>query len=435
LPLGIHKLRAIFMKLSALFCISIFTAVSTVRAQSWTVVYLTPSTASPSSVNATTGFQQAGSTGAAGHSEIWSDTADSSVDLNPPGASASILYAIAASHQFGSAVFGSSNHAGMWSGTAASFVDLNPTGVTDSFINAAAGSQQAGSVGAGLNSHAAIWFGTAASFIDLNPSGVTSSALLATSGSQQAGIARFNGNSISHAGIWSGTPSSFVDLNPPGASASFITSTTGSQQAGAAVFGANQHAVIWFGAATNFVDLNPLNSPASAINASIGSQQVGYIQIGSSTGNTHAGIWSGTAASFVDLHSFLTADYQASTAKAIWSDRARIFVAGSATNGITGNKEAVLWKFTPALPQAIPTIKITGKKSRTTSERSLVVRGRAGGDVTSVTYEIGKKTRTARGTTSWKFTAKLKPGKNKILISSHGPGGTSSSSKITITRL
>jgi hypothetical protein len=47
---------------------------------------------------------------------------------------------------------------------------------------------------------------------------------------------------------------------------------------------------------------------------------------------------------------------------------------------------------------------------------------------------LGKATRTAAGTTSWHFTAKLKPGKNRITVTAHGHGGDSTPAKITITR-
>ncbi len=67
---------------------------------------------------------------------------------------------------------------------------------------------------------------------------------------------------------------------------------------------------------------------------------------------------------------------------------------------------------------ASPTV--TSKVPKATTGRTLALRGTASdpAGITTVYYRIGGRgpVRTASGTTSWKFTAKLKPGRNKIEI-------------------
>ena len=154
---------------------------------------------------------------------------------------------------------------------------------------------------------------------------------------------------------------------------------------------------------------------------------MGYATI---NGNTHAGIWAGTAASFTDLHALLPSNYDYSDANAIWSDETTIMVAGLAYNHTTGWEEAVLWKYTPRVPK----LAVTGKKKIVTALPKIVVKGRAIGTVSSVTYKLGKSTRTANGTTAWKLTALLKPGRNTLTIIAHGPDGDSAPVKVVVTR-
>lgn len=73
-------------------------------------------------------------------------------------------------------------------------------------------------------------------------------------------------------------------------------------------------------------------------------------------------------------------------------------------------------------------------RTGTTTKPTAVISGKATGEVTSVTYKVGNKSGKATGTTSWKFTAKLKPGINVISVVATGPAGNSSTKKITITR-
>ncbi len=75
-------------------------------------------------------------------------------------------------------------------------------------------------------------------------------------------------------------------------------------------------------------------------------------------------------------------------------------------------------------------------KTATTAAPSYLVKGKATGSITSVSYRVGKSGafKKAAGTANWKFTAKLKPGKNEISVYATGPGGNSATKKITITR-
>ncbi len=55
--------------------------------------------------------------------------------------------------------------------------------------------------------------------------------------------------------------------------------------------------------------------------------------------------------------------------------------------------------------------------------------------MTSVSAKLGKKKLRAKGTTSWSLKLKkLKLGKNKVLLTASGPGGTSVPVKVTIVR-
>ena len=57
---------------------------------------------------------------------------------------------------------------GLWTGTAVSFIDLHPPGATDSRLYAMTSTQQAGVATIRGLEHAGIWAGTAASFVDLH---------------------------------------------------------------------------------------------------------------------------------------------------------------------------------------------------------------------------------------------------------------------------
>ena len=154
---------------------------------------------------------------------LWTGTAQSCVNLNPPGSTFAAAYGVNGGYQVGEA-FG---HAALWHGSASTHVDLNPSGSTSSHANGVGGNQQVGSAtvfvsGIGGRIHASLWTGSAASWIDLNPAMATDSEALGVSGSQQVGygsIGFVGFGAQNHAGIWGGTASSWVDLHgflPPG---------------------------------------------------------------------------------------------------------------------------------------------------------------------------------------------------------------------------
>jgi sugar lactone lactonase YvrE len=81
----------------------------------------------------------------------------------------------------------------------------------------------------------------------------------------------------------------------------------------------------------------------------------------------------------------------------------------------SGNNRVL--RFSPDRSASPPTLK--GKVPKKTTDRKLTIKGRASdtGGIVEIRYRIGKGAyRIALGTTSWKFSAKLKPGKNKIEI-------------------
>jgi hypothetical protein len=88
----------------------------------------------------------------------------------------------------------------------------------------------------------------------------------------------------------------------------------------------------------------------------------------------------------------------------------------------------------PPLPSA-PTVKISLGSKVTTTKSSLAVKGVAVGEVSRVNYRVGSgRWLVAQGTQSWKFKARLKPGKNVVMVMAQGPGGNSAPAKIKVTR-
>ena len=89
-------------------------------------------------------------------------------------------------------------------------------------------------------------------------------------------------------------------------------------------------------------------------------------------------------------------------------------------------------------PAAAVSAKIKGPKKVTTTSSSRVIKGTAASvaGITKVQVKVGKgKFKNAKGTTSWKFTAKLKPGLNTISVQATGGNAVKSSiAKIKVTR-
>lgn len=198
------------------------------------------------------------------HPFMWAGSADTAVDLTPLvlgfGAGRALSTDGIQQVGYGQQVIGNNAFSGafavLWTGTADSAINLNPPDSIESQARAVAGGQQ---VGFGYYPHhALLWTGSAESVVDLHPAGYTSSEANATNGVQQAG-AGFIGDmdaptSQSHALVWSGSAASAVDLNqflPPGYTDAAATGI----DAGGTVVGwaskgprnnpANVHAMMW----------------------------------------------------------------------------------------------------------------------------------------------------------------------------------------------
>ncbi len=470
---------------AALVC---FLATS-LRAETWTAVLLQPPGADGvATITAISGDRQVGYVDVGEferHAAAWSGSAGSFVDLNPAGSTFSAILAIEGNRQIGYARFGTTFHGGIWSGRPDSFIDLGP-----GYANSSNGTWQAGSV----NSRAVVWNGSAASRWELNPEGAFYSMITFASGNRFGGQATFNGSDY-HPGLWildPGSPGGFsfsdlyptssasskavlhaidddeqvlalvdafgkeravlwrdtaaslVDLHPVHAQSSRAESVAGSQQAGFAIIGEEAHAALWSGFAGSFADLHPPGWLNSRLYATSGARQVGAALL-DRWSSSRAAIWSGSAESFVDLHSFLPPGFSSSVAKFIWEGEGRILVAGYAVRSSTGRSEPVLWKPggdsppPPSVDQPSPTqrpsLSVARKRVVTTKSR-FVVKGRASVDTASVAYRVGSKGRwlKAQGRANWKFTAKLKSGKNLFTIVARNSMGSSTPLKLSIIR-
>jgi hypothetical protein len=92
-----------------------------------------------------------------------------------------------------------------------------------------------------------------------------------------------------------------------------------------------------------------------------------------------------------------------------------------------------------ALPPPQLTVSISGKRKLVTTAGHRVLKGTAvvvHGTLARVEVQVGHKAfRPAQGTSAWKFTAKLKPGRNKIVVRAvDRSGAVSPTVAITITR-
>jgi hypothetical protein len=152
-----------------------------------------------------------------------------------------------------------------------------------------------------------------------------------------------------------------VDLNPIGAVESVVYASSGAQQVGYTDFpthpGDAIHASLWSSTAASWVDLNPSGAAYSYAYGVWGSQQVGVAYVG---GVPRASLWSSTSSSWVDLHALLPSGFSSSTAKAIWTDGASIFVGGSGFNTLTNRNEALLWSYQVPAPSAGAVIALGG---------------------------------------------------------------------------
>lgn len=330
------------------FATLVFGAVASANAQ-WTVVSLHPagvvfpSEAYGVGVGQQVGYARVGSR----HASLWSGSASSWVDLNPPVATISEALGVSGGQQVGYAEVFAVVRASLWNGSAASWVDLHPTGATESVAYAVSGGQQVGYAGR----RASLWSGSATSWVNLHPSPdpgapfgtVTLSRAYGIGDGQQVGLVVIGGTE--RASLWTGSAASWVGLDPASASRSIAYGVSDGQQVGVATIGGMDRASLWTGTAASWVDLSPAGTFNSEALGVSGGMQVGYARLGGAT--PHASLWEGTAASWVDLHAFLPAHYTESYARAIVRNETGTYVAGSAYNALMARHEAMLWVLQP----------------------------------------------------------------------------------------
>lgn len=114
--------------------------------------------------------------GGSSHAGLWHGSADSWVDLGPIGSTVSYARAVYADKQVGATtinkiihegdwdVIYSNSHASLWSESADSWVDLHPSGASDSRINAILNDVQVGYADFENGRYAGLWRGTAQSW-------------------------------------------------------------------------------------------------------------------------------------------------------------------------------------------------------------------------------------------------------------------------------
>jgi hypothetical protein len=311
---------------------------------------------------------------------VWSGTAGSYVNLNPPGTfpdTFSEVYAVSQGKQVGRLASGGPWHAVIWSGDANSYVNLQPPGTFGSQARGVRGNQQVGDVletATSLGPHASLWSGTAESWVDLNPPGARSSVAYGVDGSQQVGsVTSAPFTAHGHASLWTGTGASWVDLEPAPAPGVFdivvsvANAVQGGQQVGTITYNVLgdthvDHAGYWIGTAGSWVDLHPDHRNVygeSRGNAVFGGYQVGQVETGfEDDSSPHAAIWHGTPESWVDLEQFLPANYSQSNAMGVWTDGHTIQVAGLAYNNTLNRTEAILWTSTVPEPTSFALLAI-----------------------------------------------------------------------------
>jgi uncharacterized membrane protein len=140
---------------------------------------------------------------------MWTGTAESMVDLTPPGFRAAQPQGFLGEYVVGNARESLSEplHAVLWNRPNNGVTDLTPAGLLVSHVEAAGGGQAVGWTGTG---YAYVWTGVDGSGVDLHPAGKLWSYALGTNGRQQVGYVD-NGTTV-NAALWSGTADSYVDL-------------------------------------------------------------------------------------------------------------------------------------------------------------------------------------------------------------------------------
>ena len=108
--------------------------------------------------------------------------------------------------------------------------------------------------------------------------------------------------------------------------------------------------------------------------------------------------------------------------------KAFAYKAGDTDSGVTAATYTIA-------PLPAPTLKLIGKKSFKTNKASVKIKGTSTGAY-EVDYAVGKDDgdyKIAKGVSPWSFTARLKPGKNRIYIYAIGEEEDSEALVVTVT--
>lgn len=151
------------------------------------------------------------SVGSSSHAFAMNMSDYSWVDLNPVGASASVVQDTHRGNHAGASVFDGLYRASVWSGDSHGWTNLHPAGAVWSRASAVFEDRQGGLVHSGVAAHAALWQGSADEWIDLHPAGASDSSVRAMYERYQAGFAKVAG--ADHAGLWTGSADSWFDLH------------------------------------------------------------------------------------------------------------------------------------------------------------------------------------------------------------------------------
>jgi hypothetical protein len=223
------------------------------------------------------------------------------VDLHPVGPANSSAFAVDAGQQVGSTDAGGPN-AALWTGSAASWVNLNPPptlGYNHSSVAYGVGEgQQVGYVVAvGGVISAALWTGSAATWVNLHPPGTYNSTAFGAGGGQQVGLVRPVAGGVLVASVWTGSAATWVNLHPAGAFSSLAADAAGGQQVGHFVTGGGHRAALWTGSAASLVDLHTFlpatftNSRAKSISVDGGFTHIAGYGFNTATFRDEAVIW------------------------------------------------------------------------------------------------------------------------------------------------
>ena len=297
--------------------------------RSWTVTRLHPVGAVESSVNAVDGPKQGGYAdyGAGWHATTWAGT-NVPNDLGP-----GVVNGLDGGREYGDI----GTFAYSWNGTEASVTPLATIyDLTDSHCSDAADGQQVGWGFDGVASWLSmLWTGPSQPGSLLTNGGFTS--VWGVGGGVQVGQT-VNPFAV----MWRGTLESIVGLHPVGAATSGAYGTDGVQEVGSATFGGVEMAGFWTGSQESWTPLHPNGASSSrALRVSHG-MQVGFAVVG---GVKRASYWEGSAGSWVDLGASLPAEFAGSesSAKDIFVQGNTVTIVGDAINGLTGQREAVMW--------------------------------------------------------------------------------------------